>query len=152
MSKPNILILMPDQHRADCLSCAGHPQVKTPNIDRIAREGMRFVQATTVSPACMPARASFVSGLYPHNHGTWTNLGQLPAEDETFFQHLQRVGYYTAHVGKTHFYEHEAGLHLRDREDYVRSRGLDYVHETAGPRATCRTASYMTDEWDTIGL
>ena len=53
--EPNILILMPDQQRADCLSCAGHPQIKTPNMDRLAQEGMRSAQATTASPICMPA-------------------------------------------------------------------------------------------------
>ena len=78
--RPNILILMADQQRADCLSCAGHPQIKTPNMDRIAREGVRFAQATTVSPICMPARLSFIKGLYPHNHGIWANWGSCPRQ------------------------------------------------------------------------
>jgi arylsulfatase A-like enzyme len=64
---------MPDKPRADCLSCAGHPQIKTPNMDRIAREGVRFTEATTVSPICMPARLSFMNGLYPHNYGIVSN-------------------------------------------------------------------------------
>src|SRR5437660_2542435 len=99
MRQPHIVILMTDQQRADCMSCAGHPQLRTPNIDRIEREGMRFAQATTVSPICMSARASFASGVYPHNHGVWANQGELPATDETFFQLLQNAGYYTAQVG-----------------------------------------------------
>jgi choline-sulfatase len=99
----------------------------------------------------MPARASFVSGLYPHNHRLWTNAGRLPAHDETFFQHLQRSGYYTAYVGKSHFYPH-GGKHLREYEDYMHARGLDYVHETTGPWATTRTDSYMTDHWREKGL
>jgi len=93
MRQPHILALMTDQQRADCMSCAGHTQLRTPNIDRIAREGMRFAQATTVSPICMSARASFASGLYPHNHGVWANQGELPAADETFFQLLRKAGY-----------------------------------------------------------
>lgn len=151
MPRPDILILMPDQFRADTMGCAGHPQVRTPHIDRIAREGMRFTEAATVSPICMPARASFISGLYPHNHGMWTNRGELPAGDETFFQHLQRAGYFTAHIGKSHYYPH-GDEHLREREPYMHARGFEYVHETTGPHATVRTRSRMTDDWDAKGL
>ncbi len=148
---PHILIIMPDQCRADSLRCAGHPQIKTPNMDRLAADGMRFTQAYTVSPICMPARASFVNGLYPHNHGMWTNAGQMPADDETFFHHLQAAGYYTAHIGKSHYYPH-GGKHLREYEPYMHARGLDYVHETTGPLATVRTDSYLTDRWRRLGL
>jgi choline-sulfatase len=148
---PPILILMPDQLRADCLSAAGHPQVRTPNIDRIAAEGMLFSRACTSSPLCMPARASFVSGLYPHNHGMWRNHGELPASDETFFHHLQAAGYHTCHIGKSHYYGH-GGFHLREREPYMHARGLDDVHETTGPWATVTTDSYMTDHWAAKGL
>ncbi|HIE04004.1 MAG TPA: hypothetical protein EYP61_04520, partial [Candidatus Latescibacteria bacterium] len=62
MEPPNILIIMPDQLRADALGCSGDPVVRTPNIDRLAGEGGRFTRAYTVSPICMSARASFVSG------------------------------------------------------------------------------------------
>lgn len=148
---PPILILMTDQQRADTMGCAGHPVIQTPNMDRLATEGMRFTNACTVSPVCMPARASFINGLYPHNHGMWSNYGQMPAEDETFFHHLQAVGYFTAHVGKSHYYVHR-GQHLREHEDYMHARGLSYVHETTGPFATVRTESYMTDHWRELGL
>ncbi len=143
---------MTDQQRADCLSCAGHPVLRTPSMDRIAAEGVRFGSAVTTSPICMPARACFVSGLYCHNHGMWTNAGRLPAEDETFFRHLQQAGYATAYVGKSHFYEHHAGEHLRDHEPYMHARGIEYVHETTGPWATVKTRSYMTDRWEELGL
>ena len=151
--RPHILILMTDQQRADCIGCAGHPQIKTPHLDRLAAEGMRFSQAATVSPICMPARASFINGLYPHNHGMWTNVGEMPADDETVFHHLQRAGYLTAHVGKSHYYVHERKTrHLADREPYLHARGLEFVHETTGPWATCVTGSYLTDDWQTKGL
>lgn len=55
--KPNILILMTDQQRYDCLGCAGHPQLQTPNMDAIAHSGMRFSNATPVSPVCMPVKS-----------------------------------------------------------------------------------------------
>jgi arylsulfatase A-like enzyme len=152
MKRPNILIIATDQQRADCVGCAGHPQIKTPNIDRIAGQGVRFAQATTVSPLCMPARASFISGLYPHNHGMWKNSGELPASDETFFHHLQSHGYLTAHIGKSHYYVYTEGLHVRQKLAYMHARGLEYIHESAGPRSAVKTESGMTDEWREKGL
>jgi len=148
---PPILILMCDQQRADAMSCAGTVPLKTPNMDRIAADGVRFPNACTVSPICMPARASFVSGIYPHNHGMWMNRGELPGDDETFFHHLQKAGYHVAYVGKSHFYEH-GGLHMREREEWMRRRGIDTVFETTGPWATCNTGSFVTDHWETKGL
>jgi choline-sulfatase len=72
--RPIILILMTDQHRAESLSCAAHPIVQTPNIDRLAAEGLRFSRAYAASPVSMPARSSFLTGLYCHNHGQWGNM------------------------------------------------------------------------------
>ncbi len=148
---PPILILMCDQQRADAMSCAGTPLLETPNMDRIAAEGVRFANACTVSPVCMPARASFVSGIYPHNHGMWRNRGELPADDETFFHHLQRMGYHVAYVGKSHFYDH-GHMDLRDREPWMKRRGIDTVFETTGPWATCSGRSFVTDHWESKGL
>ena len=150
--KPNILILMPDQQRADAMGCAGNARIKTPNIDRIAREGIRFDSVYTVSPLCMPARASFISGIYPHNHHIWQNAGQLPRDDETFFHHLQKEGYFTVLIGKSHFYHPEPGQHLAQYENYMHARGLDYLHETTGPWATLKVGSYMRDYWGKKGL
>ena len=150
--RPHILILMTDQQRADSMGCTGAAPLQTPNMDRLAAEGVRFANAVTSCPLCMPARASFVSGLYCHSHGMWANRGRLPAGDETFFQHLQRAGYHTAYVGKSHFYEHLRGEHLRDYEPYMRARGIDTLHETTGPWATTITRSYMTDRWEKLGL
>ncbi len=149
--RPDILVLMTDQQRGDCLGCAGHPVVQTPNMDRIAAEGVHFTGCCTTAPLCMPSRASFVSGTYAHNHGLWNNAGRLPAHDETLFHHLQRGGYRTAHVGKSHYYVH-GPVHMREWEPYMHARGLDRVHETTGPYATVRTESYMTDEWQHKGL
>jgi len=149
--RPNILILMTDQQRADCMSSAGHPQIKTPNMDRLAAEGMRFSHACTVSPLSMPARASFIGGMYVHNHSMWSNAGELASGEESLFRRLQEAGYHTGHIGKSHYYAH-GGLHLREREDYMHARGFDYLHETTGPWATCNTDSYMTDAWEKKGL
>ena len=91
-------------------------------------------------PTAWAARASFVSGPYRHNHGIRTNRGQMPADDETFFHHLQRAGYTTAHIGKRHFCTHVPGTHLRDNEHYMHARGIDYAHETTGPWPPSRFA------------
>lgn len=150
--RPHILILMPDQFRADAFGHTGNSVIKTPNLDRLALEGVSFTKAYTVSPLCMPARASFISGLYPHNHGIWWNAGRLPPGDKTLFHHLQRQGYFIAYIGKSHFYPHREGDHLKNHEGYMKALGIDYVHETTGPWATLRTDSYMTDYWETKGL
>ncbi len=151
MAKPNILILMPDQHRADCLSCAGHPVVRTPNLDRLADEGMRFHTAYTTSPVCMPARSSFLSGLYCHNHGQWENVGHLPPSADTYLHRVREVGYHTCHVGKSHLHSHRADHHLDEAKPFMHQLGWDEVFETTGPHATVRTDSIMTDHWRQIG-
>ncbi len=149
---PHILILMTDQQRADCLSCAGHPQLRTPNMDRLATEGTHFVDACTVSPVCMPARASFITGDYVHEHGIWQNGGELPEGCESFFRRLRDAGYSTAHVGKSHYYSH-GNLHMKEREPWMRPLGFDHVDEIGGPLATCwNTESHMTDRWRRKGL
>lgn len=149
--KPDVLIIMPDQLRADCVGAYGNKVIKTPNIDKIAEQGVLFRNAFTTSPVCMPARASFVSGVYPHNHHMWTNEGSLPADDETFFRHLQENGWFVAYVGKSHFYEHRS-FHMKTMEGYMKKRGIDYVHETTGPHSTVHTDSYMTDYLKEKGL
>src|SRR5262249_11423584 len=73
------LWLMADEYRAECMGCAGHPVVRTPNLDRIAREGVRFATTYTVSPVCSPSRASAFSGRYAHVHGVTTNA--VPAHN-----------------------------------------------------------------------
>ena len=67
--RPNILFLFSDQHRADALGCAGHPVVQTPNLDRLAGEGVRFENAYCATPLCSPSRISLATGRFPHNSG-----------------------------------------------------------------------------------
>ena len=148
---PHILILMPDQQRADAMSCAGNAAIQTPNMDRLAAEGVRFRHGITSSAICMPARASFISGTFPHQHGVWRNSGSLPQDSDTFFQHLQAAGYRTAHIGKSHYGGHD-GPHLRYAEPYMHARGFRDVHEVTGPRATRNCNSYLTDHWRSVGL
>ena len=67
--QPNVVFVLSDDLRWDCMGVAGHPFLKTPNIDRIANEGVRFANAFCTTSLCSPSRASFLSGLYAHSHG-----------------------------------------------------------------------------------
>jgi arylsulfatase len=155
--KPNILVIMPDTFRWDSLGSAGHPAVKTPNIDRIASMGVRFSAAYSSSPVCMPARTNCMSGLYCHNTGQWNNYGRFPAEAPSYMRILQKNGYRTAHIGKSHFYAHEKKkngevLHLDEEKGFLQSMGHDDVFETTGPYATVGCDSILTDYWKPKGL
>ena len=102
---PNVLLFFPDQLQRDVLSCYGGP-VHTPNIDRLAKEGILFSDATCPTPYCAPTRMSLVTGLYPHQHGVvqntgWKQRGMNPNES-TYPRTLFEDGYATHHYGKWH--------------------------------------------------
>jgi choline-sulfatase len=69
----NLLVIMSDEHQSRALSCAGHPVVKTPNLDALCARGTHFTTAYTPSPICVPARAAFASGRYVHDIRLWDN-------------------------------------------------------------------------------
>lgn len=102
MAQPNILLITSDQHHYSCLGCT-NPRIKTPALDRLAREGTRFDRAYTSNPVCTPARASIITGLYPSVHGAWTIGVKLPEDVPTIGDTLARHGYGTALIGKAHF-------------------------------------------------
>jgi len=116
--RPNVLFLMSDQHNAGSMGVAGHPTVRTPNLDRIAAEGIHFTRAYCNNPICAPSRMSFVTGQYPHTHRM---LGNYVFEfDDTNSATLgatfRRYGYQTALVGKGHMvkkWDDEAYEHIR---------------------------------------
>lgn len=100
--KMNVLFIITDQHRADHMSCAGNTVLKTPNLDRLASEGVRFTSAFVANPICMPNRASIFTGLYPNMHGIRTAGMNLPEDVPTFTETLRSNGYCTAEIGKIH--------------------------------------------------
>ncbi len=73
MTKPNIILIFPDQHRGDVMGCMGDPVVITPNLDKLATEGVVFTQCFTNSPLCIPARATLMTGKYVSDHGVINN-------------------------------------------------------------------------------
>jgi len=101
--KPNILLIHTDQHRIECLGAYGNQDVKTPNIDRLAADGVRFDNSFCPYTVCTPSRYSLLSGLYVHEHSGWTNHCTLDPKIETFPKILRNAGYKTKAVGKMHF-------------------------------------------------
>ncbi len=100
---PNIIFLLTDDQRADALGIAGHPILETPNIDRLAREGVRFTEAHVVAPVCMPSRASFMNGQYERVHQigfSSPNVLSAAQWDQTYSALLRREGYHVGFVGK----------------------------------------------------
>lgn len=102
-SKPNILFIMADQLAARYLKAYGHPLVKTPHLDRLAREGIVFENAYTPSPLCAPARAAVMNGLLPSRTGVFDNAAEFPSSIPTFAHYLRTAGYRTCLSGKMHF-------------------------------------------------
>ncbi len=101
-SKPNILIIYPDQMRYDSMSPSGNRVVKTPNIQRLANEGVVFDNAFTSYPLCCPFRASMMTGKYPQGHGMYQNHFPLRADQEFLGERMREAGYQTLYVGKWH--------------------------------------------------
>ena len=102
-NKPNIIFILTDDQRYDAMSCAGHPWLKTPNMDRLANEGVLFRNAFVTTSLCSPSRGSFLTGCYAHTHEVFRNSGKDPNSSyPTFPQLLQMGGYETAFIGKWH--------------------------------------------------
>ncbi len=102
-SKKNILLIHADQHRIDCLGAYGNKEIKTPNLDSLAGEGITYNNSFCAYPVCTPSRYSLLTGLQVREHGAWSNHCTLPSYIETFPKVLRRQGYRTAAVGKMHF-------------------------------------------------
>jgi arylsulfatase A-like enzyme len=123
--RPNVLWLMSDEHRTDSLGCYGSPWASTPNLDRLAREGVRFVNAITPAPVCVPARSAILTGRYPSALGVWHNA--FPAEHslpELLTERFHQAGYRSASFGKQHYagtkkpFQAEMNLTLSDEVGY----------------------------------
>lgn len=101
-SRPNILLLLPDQMRGSAMGIAGNPDVQSPNIDRLAREGVRFKRTYANVPVCCPARAILLTGTYPHVNGMVANDLRLRESEVTIAEILRDAGYRTGFIGKWH--------------------------------------------------
>jgi choline-sulfatase len=103
MTRPNIVIVMCDQLGAGALPSYGHPLVKSPNIDSLAKAGTVFENCYSNFPLCVPARLAFMTGKYCSSIGAWDNAAQMPPDVPTFAHYLRVLGYRTCLSGKMHF-------------------------------------------------
>lgn len=126
--RPNILFLMSDQHRGDCMGNAGNAAAITPNLDRLAREGARFTSAYSSTPSCTPARACLLTGLSPWNHGM---LGYSKVAQRYPYEMpraMADAGYHTCAIGKLHYtpQRNTHGYHTALLDESGRSESIDF--------------------------
>ncbi|MBT7301739.1 MAG: sulfatase-like hydrolase/transferase, partial [Victivallales bacterium] len=152
--RPNVLVLLVDQLNPLFGGWAGDPTGVTPNLDRLAAEGTVFDCAYSVGPVCMPGRCSFISGLYPHQHGYWTNFidEAFPARLGGFYRDVQAAGYRTGYVGKTHWFNPAWGEHTREHESYFQAIGLDTTVDIPGTYLAAFQGSPYTDHLRSHGM
>ena len=103
MPPANLIVIMSDEHQARALGCAGHALVQTPNLDTLAARGTRCTQAYTPSPICVPARASFATGRYPHQTRLWDNAMPYDGSIPSWGHALQAQGVKVESIGKLHY-------------------------------------------------
>ncbi len=99
-ARPNIIYFNPDQMRADFLGCYGHPLARTPNLDQLAAEGVRFDQCHVQHTVCTPSRCSFMTGWYPHVRGHRTLWHPLQRDEPNTLKYLKQAGYDVHWIGK----------------------------------------------------
>jgi N-sulfoglucosamine sulfohydrolase len=114
-NRPNIILLIADDMAWDDCGAYGHKTVRTPNLDKLASEGMRFDRAFLTASSCSPSRSSMITGRYPHSTGAQQLHWPLPADQITFVELLKKSGYWIAAAGKWHL-----GNDVKDRFDVVK--------------------------------
>ncbi len=122
IERPNIVFVFADQWRAQSMGYAGNPDVKTPNLDKLALEGVCFSNAVSTSPVCTPYRAMLLTGKYVLKNGMFMNDVSLDPDSESFAKLFKRKGYHTAYIGKWH-------LDGNGRSSFIpkeRRQGFDY--------------------------
>ena len=111
---PNLILIIADDMAWNDAGAYGHPHIQTPNLDKMAQQGMRFDNAFLTTSSCSPSRSSIITGQYPHNTDAEQLHWPLPAEQVTFVEKLKEAGYYTAAAGKWHL-----GEEVKDRFDLI---------------------------------
>ncbi|MGI9239155.1 MAG: sulfatase family protein [Verrucomicrobiales bacterium] len=142
--RPNIVLVLTDDHRYDAMGFLGHPFLETPNLDRLAAEGAHLEKAYVTTSLCSPSRASILTGLYAHNHRVVDNYNPVD-ESLTFFpQLLQEAGYQTAFIGKWHMGDSEVKQRGFDHWVSFRGQGV-YVPDPAMLKAKGRFVPQATN-------
>ena len=133
MTRPNIIFIMADQMRGDCISCDGHPVVETPNLDHFAAQGARFPHAYTAVPSCIPARSTVMTGMDQWHTGVLgMGRGQGPIPNDfphTLAGTMAEAGYRTHLVGKGHFTPQRTSMGFQTAELDESGRMIDEQHK-----------------------
>lgn len=141
-SRPNIVFIMSDDHAYQAISAYDDRLIQTPNIDRIAKEGMRFTHASVTNSICAPSRAVILTGKHSHINGKIDNLSPFDTTNITFPRLLQKAGYQTAMFGKLHFGNHPKGF---DEFKILPGQGDYYNPKFLTQKGDTTITGYVTD-------
>ena len=158
--QPNILVIMTDQQKATASHLYGNRFCQTPQMARLASEGVLYERAFTPHPLCMPARVSFWTAQWPHSHGSRRNETPMPAGANHAFRVWKEAGYHTGLIGKNHCFAEEEDLALFDTwceishgglpkdhaSKYLETRGMDWFRLRAGIDAAHELRSTMVPQ------
>jgi arylsulfatase A-like enzyme len=140
--RPNIVFIMTDDHAAHAMSCYGSRINTTPNLDRLAREGMRFTHCFCTNSICGPSRATILTGVYSHLNGFRDNHSKFDGKQETLAKLLKASGYQTAIVGKWHLVSEPTGF---DHWEVLPGQGIYHDPNFLLPGKKHRRKGYVTD-------
>ena len=141
-AKPNIVFIFSDDHAYQAIGAYGSQVNKTPHLDRLAREGMRFDRCLVTNSICGPARAVILTGKYSHLNGFRQNGDKFNGAQQTFPKLLQKAGYQTAVVGKWHLASDPTGF---DHWFVLPGQGNYYNPDFLTPEGRQRVEGYVTD-------
>jgi len=130
-ARPNIVLIIADDMGWEDCGSYGNKRIKTPQLERLAKEGMRFENMILTCSSCSPSRSSLITSRYPHNTGAEQLHWPLPKEQVTFVEHLRKAGYWTAAAGKWHL-----GNQVRDRFDVIHDVGTAGFQLPTNPEKT----------------
>src|SRR5438046_3100352 len=134
-TRPNVLIILADQFRFDCLGVNGNRLIRTPNLGRLAAGAANFQRAFVQAPVCVPARISLLTGRYPHSHKNRVNYTPCDRREVFLQRMLHDAGYQTGSVGKLHYHPPTA--------EHTSSTGFDRVQLDDGVGTTDRHSDYV---------
>jgi arylsulfatase A-like enzyme len=140
-SRPNILYIMADDHAAHAMSCYGSKINKTPNLDRIAKDGMRFLNCFAVNSICTPSRAAILTGKYSHINGV-TVFNRFDGSQPTVAKMLQKAGYHTGMIGKWHLTSDPTGF---DYWNILPGQGVYHNPDFIEMGTRRKISGYVTD-------
>ena len=151
--RKNLLIISFDQFRGDWTDGEGLQRLKLDNLETLANKSLKLEKCYTSSPQCVPARFSWITGKEPGKIGITINKDiSLRKEAPSIIRKLQKKGWLTTIVGKTHWTSHNKRCDLRDTKNIIEGLGFNHVCEVAGPRALARVGCQLTDQWRSEGI